>query len=222
MFLSRLTLDSRQRAVRRDLGDRYALHRTVMSAFPDAPGGRAELAVLFRLEADHPAPVLYVQSAVEPDWTALPDGYVQTDWLEGAAAAKPMTAALASLEAGRILRFRLHANPRKQVFVKGGRGPRVPLGSPADVQAWLDRQASTAGFAVQRNSAGEPDVALRPLDAVVGWQPQAGGQRRRITQGAMQFDGRLKVTDIDRFREALAQGIGGGRAFGLGLLSIAP
>jgi CRISPR-associated protein, Cse3 family len=39
--------------------------------------------------------------------------------------------------------------------------------------------------------------------------------------GAVLFTGYLKVTDADRFRTALEHGIGSGKAFGFGLLSIA-
>jgi CRISPR system Cascade subunit CasE len=35
------------------------------------------------------------------------------------------------------------------------------------------------------------------------------------------FSGRLEVTDAALFRDALAKGIGSGKAFGFGLLSIA-
>jgi CRISPR system Cascade subunit CasE len=36
------------------------------------------------------------------------------------------------------------------------------------------------------------------------------------------FEGRLRVTDAEAFRRALAAGIGSGKAFGFGLLSVAP
>ena len=40
MYLSRLILDVRQPRVRRDLSDVYRLHRTILSAFPQAPDNR--------------------------------------------------------------------------------------------------------------------------------------------------------------------------------------
>ena len=39
--------------------------------------------------------------------------------------------------------------------------------------------------------------------------------------GAVLFNGRLEVTDAERFQQTLATGIGSGKAFGFGLLSIA-
>jgi CRISPR system Cascade subunit CasE len=40
--------------------------------------------------------------------------------------------------------------------------------------------------------------------------------------GNVLFDGRLQVTDAEVFRRTLTQGIGSGKAFGFGLLSVAP
>ncbi len=222
MFLSRMRLDPRQRRVRRDLGDRYELHRTVMCAFPDAEHGRAELGVLFRLEVDGASPTLYVQSHAQPDWAALPPGYVAADFLEGPPQPKPLGEAFASLVDGQELRFRLQANPRRQLFVKGGRGRRVPLRAPADVFDWLARRAKESGFSLRRLTTGAPAVGLRALDDVVGWKRKSAGGRRKLTLGAVQFDGHLRVEDVGAFRAALETGIGGGKALGLGLLSIAP
>ena len=44
---------------------------------------------------------------------------------------------------------------------------------------------------------------------------------QRLSFGSVVFDGRLEVTDADSFREVLANGIGSGKAFGFGLLSVA-
>ena len=221
MFLCKLLLNPRHRAVRRDLSDRYQLHRTVMSLFPDA-GGRAKLQVLFRLEVDGAAPVLYVQSAVAPDLSRFPDDYVLPDWIEGVAQAKGLASAWDSLQQDQRLRFRLQANPTRQRFVRGGRGKTVALRSEADLLGWLEKRADASGFALQRTANRAVAVQLRPLEDVVGWRRSDGGARSRITLGATQFDGRLRVTDLNRFRLALAKGVGGGRAWGLGLLSIAP
>ncbi len=79
MYLSRLLLDPRSRAVRRDLADCQELHRTVMAAFPPTSDGsaRERLGVLHRLEVDRRQNrlILYVQSGEEPDWSLLPPGF---------------------------------------------------------------------------------------------------------------------------------------------------
>ncbi|MBM3957604.1 MAG: type I-E CRISPR-associated protein Cas6/Cse3/CasE, partial [Gemmatimonadetes bacterium] len=79
MFLSRLTLNPRSRAVWHDLADCCSMHRTIMFAFPGLAGdaARARLGVLFRLEsAPGGGPVLLLQSEAPPDWSRLPAGYL--------------------------------------------------------------------------------------------------------------------------------------------------
>ena len=79
-YLSRLALNPRSREVRRDLADCQQLHRTIMSAFPQAGDGepaRERFGVLYRLDADRAENAfLLVQSRAEPDWSRLSSGYL--------------------------------------------------------------------------------------------------------------------------------------------------
>jgi CRISPR system Cascade subunit CasE len=43
-----------------------------------------------------------------------------------------------------------------------------------------------------------------------------------MTFGSVLFEGRLAITDTEQFRATLAAGIGSGKAYGFGLLSVAP
>ena len=45
---------------------------------------------------------------------------------------------------------------------------------------------------------------------------------KRLTFGAVLFEGELEITNAEDFRNALTHGIGSGKAYGFGLLSIAP
>ena len=47
-----------------------------------------------------------------------------------------------------------------------------------------------------------------------------GPDRRRVTLGCCEYEGVLEVTDADLFRAALTEGIGRGKAYGLGLLTV--
>jgi CRISPR system Cascade subunit CasE len=62
------------------------------------------------------------------------------------------------------------------------------------------------------------------LDARVNVDGAESGSRGDavVTFASVRFEGVLEVRDADRFREALANGIGPGKAYGFGLLSIAP
>lgn len=251
-YLSRLILDPRSHDVRRDLADCQALHHRVMTAFPAAgASGRAreQFGVLYRAE-EHPRTgvvQLLVQSAHEPDWSRLPARYLEDTHGEADnPACRAVDDAWAAIDDGMQLIFRLRANPTRRVNVrrddKRG-GPRVELQTEAEWLAWLERKSDAAGFAllsVDATAAG--DAGDQRIHEIFGFSPEGerpgriidtranpstkvhGGRREtgRLTFGAVLFEGRLRVTDADRFRAALAAGIGPAKAYGFGLLSIAP
>jgi CRISPR system Cascade subunit CasE len=221
MFLSRLTLNARSREARRDLGDVYQLHRTIMAAFkqvPDSPA-RESLEVLFRLESRGPLPIVLVQSRYEPRWE-LPAGYLApgTD-----PECKPIGHILDAIKAGGTYRFRLLANPTRKIarFDETGarqrQGKRVDLRRDDDRVAWLERKGTQHGFQLARvGDAGNLDVLVRSSGRHVGRRDGA-----RVTVAGAQFDGRLVVENADRVRAAIARGVGPGKAFGFGLLTLA-
>lgn len=222
MFLTLMRLNPASADVQRDLRDPQALHRTVMRAFPPVidpeVGARAHWGVLHRLEYERRSGriLLYVQSRIAPDWAFLPVGYLIDDGMENPAV-KAIDRAYASLSAGRMLRFRLRANPTRKIDTKSGpqgekrNGRRVPLLAPAAQLEWLARKGQTHGFELL-----EATVAAAGASELV--HSHSTG---RTFQGVV-FEGRLVVRDAERFREALEQGIGPGKAYGYGLLSVGP
>lgn len=228
MFLSRLLLDPRDRTCRRDLADLQALHRRVMAAFPGGASrdGRAAHGVLWRVE---PAGrlgrlMLLVQSATPPDWSRLPDGYLATP-----EEVKQIDEALAAIRVGSRLQFRLVANPTRKIDTKSGldgvrrNGRRVPLRGDEALLAWLVRKAQDAGFSVADDpTSAARRVVVRPLGDLIGWRGAGRMSAARLTFRGAAFDGILEVTDADRLREAIVAGIGPGKAYGYGLLSLAP
>lgn len=222
MYLSLLRFDLRFPGVRRDLFDPYDLHRTVMRAFPSVidpeQDPRSFWGVLYRLEHDRrvPYPTLYVQSRVMPDWSFLDQDALIQDSVPNPTT-KSVAKAYNRIRSGQTLRFRLRANPTKKIDTKsdesGNRrnGRRVPLLKYEDQIKWLERKAVSHGFGlsdvyVAASGAGERQVSRR-----------IGG----TFQGVV-YEGRLIVRDPDIFRKTLAEGIGPGKAFGFGLLSVAP
>ena len=208
MYLSRLLLDPRSHLVRRDLADAHELHRTILSAFGQAPEGveaRAHFGVLHRTEiSSRRAEIaVLVLSRETPDWTKLPVGM-----FAAAPATKRVDETYASIRAGATLRFRLVANPTKAAFVRGGRGTRRAITSEDEQVAWLERQLGRAG-------ARMAGVALQPLPPVV----LGHGTATSLT--AVRFDGLLEVTGPAAFQAALVAGIGAGKAYGMGLLTVA-
>jgi len=149
---------------------------------------------------------------------------------------KPVDVAYGAIHTGDELLFRLRANPtrrvdRRRVSATQDRlsGKRVALLKEEEQLAWLRRKGETGGFALiaarvnpdVANVRANPEGTLTGLRRVV--EPDGGaGQTRRLTFGSVLFEGELRVTDAATFRRTLAEGIGAGKAYGFGLLSVAP
>jgi len=227
-FLSRLTLNPRNRAVRKDMADCQQMHRTVLSGFPQAPDGqsaREHFQVLYRLDmSTGSVPVILVQSAVEPKWVDLDDTY-----LCAAPLCKPLDPMFQSIDGGMMLRFRLCANPTRRISDRASddvhwRGKRVHLLTEDAQTAWLARKAEQGGFELEsvRTAPGVVDMRTTPHLKRTGRRMQPGGDAQVMIFGGVTFDGRLRIVDVVRFAETFKTGIGSGKAYGFGLLSIGP
>lgn len=208
MYLSLLSIDVSDRKGRTWLANPYRVHQRLLMAFPDGQAGR----VLFRIEDDREPARILVQSPGPADWEGA---FSSLPILAGRPQQKPVSLALRS---GQRLRFFLRANPTvRRVFqpVPDGQpvpeGKRVGIGQEDKQREWLARKGEAGGFCL----AG---FEVRPR-GMVSVHPAEGPPRRYL---AADFEGILVVTDPVRLRETVEAGIGSGKAFGFGLLSLAP
>ena len=222
MYLSRLILNPRNRKVQRDLANPYDLHRTVLSGFPqgkvhvtrsteDAAG------VLYRLDEDRQRLTLLVQSQQMPVWTSLPADYLfPADPFDPAGESLAVKQFAPQFSLGQHLQFRLRANPTKRMGKSAAKDPgkRVGIYKPEAQQAWLMRKAQMGGFKL---------LGLRMSDDEMqkGSIPRQDAPTLTLQLLAVRFDGLLEVTDPAAFVRTLTQGIGSGKAWGCGLLSLA-
>ncbi len=238
VYLSRLVLNPESPQVRSELVEPYEMHRTLMRAFPETgEKARERFGVLFRAEAEEARgrPFVLVQSLYEPDWHflgAVP-GYLDVESVVRNPESKDIARALLQLRTGQVLRFRLRANPTKRVArdeKTGGamNGKRVGLVREEAQLEWLNRKGQSGGFELVRKSRvirGE-QVQIPAVQVTVegkqGGCKKCGEEQQRMTHLAVLFDGLLRITDADIFRQTIIQGIGPAKAFGFGLLSIAP
>ena len=237
MYLSRLVLDSRRPQVRRDLGNVHQLHRSVLAAFPQAPDGvsaRAHFGILYRVEPLANTPMfirILVQSNIEPDWSFLPTTSLGPSPDErGNPAFRRVDEEYERIVPGMQLLFRLRANPTRTISDRTpGRedrllGKRVALLREKEQLAWLARKGDQHGFHLLTTELN-PEVSSVHAASQAnerGWRPGRDGiDGAKLTFGAVLFNGCLEVSDGELFRAALANGIGSGKAFGFGLLSIA-
>lgn len=209
MYLSRLQLNPAHPQARRDLASAYELHRSLSRAFA-ADAQTPPLRFVWRREAGLdglPGTTVLVQSAAVGNWHALGASNLHgAKYCERLDANKPV-ALDRLIQAGKRCRFRLLANP---TVTREGR--RYGLHDDAARQAWLRRQGERIGFEVlvaERSASGRLRTAQ-------------GSRERTITLDAVLFDGVLMVTDATAVQRAWSSGIGPGKAFGLGMLSLAP
>ncbi len=206
-YLSRLLLDPAEPAVLRLLAEPTPLHRAVYDGFDRAE--RSDARVLFRVEPEREAvtrrAVILVQSETKPRGWRWP--YDEP---------KPLDPGEWGLEPARRLRFRLRANPTKREPAGGelreGKpidGPRRGILGEEAQRAWLLRKLSDAGAEL--------------LDCLVideGLFEDQAAPRRQFQ--SVRFDGHLRVNNAEALTVAVLDGLGTGRGFGFGLLSLAP
>ena len=231
IFLSRLTPDLRSRDARRDVSDCVAMHKTLMRAFPDGLStsgtARSEAGLLYRLEkAPNRLIAVLVQSELPPDWTHLP-----TNWNSSAQPpeTKEITEALGNIGDGATLRFKLLANPTRKIGTKSApdgtknNGKRVELRTEPEWLQWLERKAQQSGFHLKsvQAAAHVADVQSGRDLKSTGIKLRQDGATTRVTFSGVNFEGRLEVIDQTLFQTCLHTGIGPGKAFGYGLLSLA-
>lgn len=215
MYLSKLIVNPRNRQVMNELARPYELHRTLLSLLPTGGVGQPRTAeeahgLLFRVD-QHPqtsAHTILVQSNMMPTWTVLEtkQDVRNEPYLFGTVQAKDITLQFAS---GQQLRFRLRANPTKRLSAgKDNKGKRIGLYKVEEQIEWLHRKGQQHGFAI--------------LNAMPSRQDRSEDRVNRLEFFSVQFDGILQVTDPAAFLTAIQAGIGSGKAFGFGLLSVAP
>jgi CRISPR system Cascade subunit CasE len=123
----------------------------------------------------------------------------------------------AAITVGRRFLFRLKANATKRLSGKGpnakegDKGKRVPVRGDEGRRAWLARHADAAGFRCDVSAV-----------KIVELPPEGGHHGKRVTVVGTMFEGLLEVTDVAKFHGALEHGVGPAKAYGFGLLSIAP
>ncbi len=236
------TNPDRPRPGRRWLRNLYRVHQRLCMAFPSASRrsedpqflkpfdpedfARPDVHVarakkggfLFRIDPrPGRSPVILVQSAGKPDWDYA---FHNAQHMLRCFDVRCFSPAFSP---GDMLRFRLLANPTKRLRAdsigpngrpvgKEWEGKRVPVATEM-LEEWLSRRGERGGFGVEGLTSVEPGWAYMNKT-----RDRGKGQRLR----SVRYEGVLEVADSARFEEAVVEGIGPAKAFGFGLLSVAP
>ncbi|MEU9446611.1 type I-E CRISPR-associated protein Cas6/Cse3/CasE [Streptomyces sp. NPDC048304] len=206
--IARIRLNPYSRAVQRDLRDATQMHRTVMRLAPDNLGDspRHTAGLLYRVDETTTASTLLIQgSTLDP--SRLPADYGHAD-------VKDLTPMFAALRKGLPVRYRIVLNPVKRQRLplehKGQRGRIIPLSGPDADQWWIQR-AADAGLHLH---------VLTPTNLAAARPRSADAPPMR--HSLIRYDGTATITDPDALTQAVLTGIGRGKSYGAGLLSLAP
>jgi len=232
-YLSEIPLNPLRRQTQSLLANPQKLHAAVMGGLPyESDRGRR----LWRLDQREHRVDLLVLSPVRPSWDHLVE---QAGWPGaegGGARMASYDPLMALLMVGRQFSFRLRANPVQNV-----RRPEYPtareslrMNDPDRTRSLRVGQRTVShqldwflarcsgdddrwGFTV--GARDDPSVALVHRQTL---RFSKGKGLPDVVIGTATFEGRLTVTDVDVMRRSLLGGIGSAKAYGCGLLTLAP
>lgn len=200
MYLTKIDLERASRRIQFALADCQQLHRLVMGLFGT---DRKSSHVLYRLRDQDRALSLYLYSDGPIDQTRLLSGMYF-------AGERDLSDWLSQMEAGQIRGFDLLAAPTKKVPTETGRNSqRRILRTEEERLAWLTRKGEQNGFRL---------LTCRELENKRQQGHHTTSNGGRMYLAGYHYQGTLQISDPVRFRHALQEGIGSGRAYGLGML----
>ncbi|MBF6360745.1 type I-E CRISPR-associated protein Cas6/Cse3/CasE [Nocardia farcinica] len=222
MFLSRVPLNPARQGTRKLLSSPQAAHAAVLAAFPPQPSAPETGRVLWRVDRRDHAVDLYVVSPSEPDFTHVVE---QAGWPTTTAwTTRKYRPLLDRLAVDQQWHFRLTANPvraamNRDVAAPLTRGKRRGLTVEGQM-GWLQDKAASSGFRLGTCRAPEGDVP----DAVITERTTKRFRRgsATVTLSVVTYEGVLAVSDPEKLRTALVNGIGRAKGYGCGLLTLAP
>lgn len=202
VWLVKILPDLRRGDVARDLADPDQLHKRIMSLVPDELGAdpRAQAGVLFRVEDTRTGVQILIQTQMAPLLSRLPHGYAQ-------AAVKELDGLLERLQTGSVVHYRIAANPSKRLGKNAGPDAgKIKALRGAAAEQWWAKRAADNGLAVMTvSSQSQRDIRTKS----------------GIRHAVVRFDGTATITDATLARRAVLGGIGRGKSYGCGLLSLA-
>ena len=205
MYLSRVELDPTRRSTMTALAAPQKFHGAVESAFSGERRRR-----LWRLDRLGEKLYLLLLSEEMPDLS----GVVEQFGTGAVPESRNYDPLLARITPGSRWQFRLAANPTKSCKDAQKPAARGTVAAHCTTQyqkQWLLDRAAKHGFALTEDSFTVTRVQRHHF-AKRGTRP--------VSLLAVTYEGVLQVTDPEAFRNLLCQGMGRGKAYGLGLLTV--
>jgi CRISPR system Cascade subunit CasE len=210
MYMTRMQLDTSKRSTMKALVSPNLLHGAVESSFTGARKRR-----LWRIDYLRGNCYLLILSEDKPDLSETVRQFGKSG-TQPAWETKDYTQLLDRITEGSRWDFRLAANPTRSTLSANEKNTRGSVHAEVSVKyqsEWLMKRAERCGFNLE-------------LDAfhVVGnkWFSfhKGADNKNKVTLLEVTYEGTLTVMNAKAFREMMISGIGRGKAYGMGLLTV--
>ncbi len=176
-------------------------HGAIESSFDGVRARR-----LWRIDDLHGKKYILILSESVPDLKAFAEQFGYADKYE----TKDYSPLLDRITNGGKWQFRLTANP----VVSKSHGKIMAHITPEYQKKWLGNRAEKLGFFL--DEAEFQTVQSKWYD----FYKKNNAETSRVCLLSVTFEGVLTITDADKFRETLCQGIGREKAYGQGMLTV--
>lgn len=205
MYLTRMPLDMTRRDAMLALQAPHRLHGAIEAACEGM-----EKRKLWRIDRLGEQYFLLLLSAQKPNLQAASAQFgAEGDW-----ETRDYEPLLARTKKGSVWRFRLVANPTESVpSSQNQRGKVRACSIIEDQMRWLRRRAEKNGFLLAEDGFAVTENRWQTFD-------KHYDATKHVSLLAVTYEGLLTVTDEALFRQALTDGMGRGKAYGMGLLTV--
>ena len=206
MYLSRVQLSLTERSTMKALADIKYFHEALENCFPgDRPGN------MWRIDKLNENLYILVLSKEKADLSPFCKMFSPSEHSWQTKDYEPL---LERVKKGSVWRFRLSANPTYYAKAKDPitvRGKVHAHKTTEHQREWLIKQSLKNGFQL---AADGFEITENK------WLQFRKSSGNVVTILSVTYEGLLIVTDADLFRKALVNGIGRGKAYGMGLLTV--
>ncbi len=205
MFLSRIPLDISNRNTLKALNAPSRFHGALENCFNDQRTRK-----LWRLDSVNGQLYFLTLTKTAPDFSEFCRQFAK----EGASwETKSYVHFLEGIQKESVWRFRLTANPTMCIPAKEKteRGKKYALATTEAQKIWLIKKSNTCGFHVDLDHFEITQKQWYCFPKKNNWT---------LSILAVSYEGILQVTDVQKFKMALTDGIGRSKAYGMGLMTI--
>lgn len=234
-YLSRVWLNPLRQSTQRLINDPQSLHAAVLGGLALQPVTER---VLWRLEPAAHRVEVFVLTRQRPSWEHLVEqaGWPGADTPQAVVAAcRPL---LERLAIGQEYTFRLRANPvsstvnpaspstAQKTRLGASDRPRGVVVAHRTVEhqlRWFTDRVEGWGLRLLATSQGDPQVEIVGRDRLsFTKRSRTGATTHRVTLQTVTYQGRVQILDTALATRSLLEGVGRAKAYGCGLLTLAP